>query len=157
MFSERGKRLFNLENFDAFCFDLDGTIYLDNTLLPGVKETIDVLREQNKKVLFISNTSTQTREACKIRLNKIGIEVNVNEIITTTYLAARYFKDNLPKATVFMVGSESLVGEFQQFSIPITSNPLEASHVLVGLDPHFKLSQKLNLAMQSSPWCHSLS
>lgn len=140
--------MINLEHFDAICFDLDGTIYIDDTLLPGVKETIRNIRVQNKKVLFISNTSTQSREACKMRLKKVGIETSVDEIITTIYLAARYFKQNLPDATVYIVGGESLVEEFQNYSIQVTTNPFEASHVLVGLDKDFTYN-KLNLAMQA--------
>lgn len=140
--------MINLEHFDAICFDLDGTIYIDDTLLPGVKETIRNIRVQNKKVLFISNTSTQSREACKMRLKKVGIETSVDEIITTIYLAARYFEQNLPDATVYIVGGESLVEEFQNYSIQVTTNPFEASHVLVGLDKDFTYN-KLNLAMQA--------
>ncbi|RKJ59771.1 HAD-IIA family hydrolase [Butyricicoccus sp. 1XD8-22] len=138
----------NTHNYDAFCFDLDGTIYVEDTLLPGVREVIHNLRAQHKKVLFISNTSINSRENCKDRLEKIGIQSSIDEIITTNYLAARYFKQYLSKAKVFIVGEQSLIEEFMNLSIRLTSNPLEATHVLVGLDRDFTY-QKLNLAMQA--------
>ncbi len=62
----------NIHDFDAFCFDLDGTIYVGNELLPGAKKTIDFIRSQNKKVLFITNSPIFTREDCIKRLNKLG-------------------------------------------------------------------------------------
>lgn len=47
-----------LKNIDCFAFDLDGTIYIDRTLIDGAKETIDFLREKGKKVIFLTNNSS---------------------------------------------------------------------------------------------------
>ncbi|MFE5278779.1 haloacid dehalogenase, partial [Bacillus cereus] len=40
--------MINIDEFDAFCFDLDGTIYLGEELLPGVENVISQLRKANK-------------------------------------------------------------------------------------------------------------
>lgn len=138
----------HVNDYDAFCFDLDGTIYVEDTLLLGVKDLISSLRNHNKKVLFISNTSIHTREACKERLGKMGIETSVDEIITTNYLAARLFKQNIPNAKVYIVGEHSLIEQLMNVSIKLTTNPLEATHVLVGLDRDFTYN-KLGHAMQA--------
>jgi ribonucleotide monophosphatase NagD (HAD superfamily) len=38
-----------VKDYKGYIFDLDGTIYLENSLLPGAKELILTLRENNKK------------------------------------------------------------------------------------------------------------
>nr|WP_232337177.1 HAD-IIA family hydrolase [Lysinibacillus timonensis] len=138
----------NVNQYDAFCFDLDGTIYVEDTLLPGVQEVIKKLRDLHKKVLFISNTSINSREVCRERLERFGIKSSLEEIITTNYLAARYFMKHFTNANVYIVGEQSLIEECNKFSIRITTDPLEATHVLVGLDRDFTYS-KLNEAMRA--------
>ncbi|MBM4761147.1 HAD-IIA family hydrolase [Bacillus sp. B15-48] len=126
-----------LTDYDAYCFDLDGTIYLGDELLPGVKETLAQLRRNEKKVLFITNSPTLTRESGRNRLVTMGIEAELEEVLTAPYLAARYFMTISPDASVFVVGEEAVVAELHQHSIQTTANPLAASHVLVGLDRSF--------------------
>lgn len=138
----------NIADFDAYCFDLDGTIYVGDVILPGVKETIDRLRRYDKKLLFITNTSTQTREECLHRLQKIGISADLDEIITASFLSAVYFFEQFPKAQIYIVGEKAIKDEFSRFSLKVIDNPMEATHVIVGLDYSFNY-EKLNLAMNA--------
>ncbi|MBS3788024.1 HAD family hydrolase, partial [Candidatus Bipolaricaulota bacterium] len=43
------------EIFEGFIFDLDGTVYLGDTLLPGAQETIRTIRDSDKNMVFVSN------------------------------------------------------------------------------------------------------
>ena len=138
----------NIHDFDAFCFDLDGTILLGNERLPGAVKIIEQIRDQNKKVLFITNSPTQTRVACTRRLNSLGIKTDEADVLTAPYVAAMYFLKYFPDAHVYIVGEEAIHEEFHQLSLTITENPLEATHVLVGLDRSFTYD-KLNLAVMA--------
>ncbi|MBE3570922.1 MAG: HAD-IIA family hydrolase [Bacillales bacterium] len=140
--------MLHIDDFDAYCFDLDGTIYIGNKLLPGVKETIDRLRRHNKKILFITNTSTQTREECRQRLNHFGIKAELDEVITASYMSAIYFLEQSPDSVVYIVGEKAISEEFNNFLLKMTDNPMDATHVLVGLDCSFTY-EKLNLAMNA--------
>ena len=44
--------------YDAYFFDLDGTIFLGEALLPGAAETIAALRGAGRRVIFLSNNPT---------------------------------------------------------------------------------------------------
>ncbi|GAH11739.1 unnamed protein product, partial [marine sediment metagenome] len=44
-----------------YIFDLDGVIYIEETLLSGVKETLTFLRQRGDEVSFLSNNSTLNR------------------------------------------------------------------------------------------------
>ncbi|GMO01718.1 MULTISPECIES: HAD-IIA family hydrolase [Bacillota] len=140
--------MLHIDDFDAYCFDLDGTIYIGSKLLPGVKDTIDLLRSHNKKILFITNTSTQTREECRQRLHHLGIQAELDEIMTASYLSAVYFLEQSPDSQVYVVGEKAISEEFNKFSLKMTDNPMDATHVLVGLDRSFTY-EKLNLAMNA--------
>ena len=49
-----------LESTDAFLFDLDGTVYLDETPIGDVKGTLARLRALKKRVVFVTNNSSKT-------------------------------------------------------------------------------------------------
>ncbi|MGG5252519.1 HAD-IIA family hydrolase [Neobacillus sp. SM06] len=138
----------NIHDFDAFCFDLDGTIYVGDQLLPGVKETIDHLREANKKILFITNSPTLTRADCQKRLIRMGIAADLEEVLTATFLSALYFQENHPQASIFVVGEKALEEELSHIGLHATKDPMKATHVLVGMDRDFTY-EKLNLAMNA--------
>ncbi|MDQ0232158.1 HAD-IIA family hydrolase [Metabacillus malikii] len=140
--------MIHIDDFAAYCFDLDGTIYVGKQLLPGVKETIHQLRQQQKHVLFITNSPTQTRSECKQRLQELGILSDIEEILTAPYVAARYFLKCAPNATIYIVGERSVEAEFGHYQLRTTREPLHATHVLVGLDREFTY-EKLNCAMNA--------
>lgn len=47
----------SLRELDCFVFDMDGTINLGDTLIPGAKELIALLRAQGRKFFFFTNNS----------------------------------------------------------------------------------------------------
>lgn len=129
--------MIELHDYDAYCFDLDGTIYIEDELLPGAKETIEHLRNKGKKILFITNSPTLTREGGQRRLESLGITADLEEMITAPYVSALYFAEEYPMASVFVIGEKAVKEELHHYSIATTENPMEASHVLVGLDRSF--------------------
>ena len=44
--------------YDAYIFDLDGTVYLGEALLPTVGETLPALRARGRRLVFLSNYPT---------------------------------------------------------------------------------------------------
>jgi HAD superfamily hydrolase (TIGR01457 family) len=141
-------KLNDYKKIDAFLFDLDGTIYVSDRLLPGVRRTLNTFREQSKSILFISNTTIRTREAVQLKLQQLGIACTLNEVLTAAYAAGLYFQEKAKEAIVFVVGESALELELVSCGVTLTSNPLEANYVLVGLDREFNY-EKLTLAMQA--------
>src|SRR5918911_5493620 len=58
--------------YEGYVFDLDGTIYLGDDLLPGAKRLILKLRELGKKVVFLSNNPTKDPKMYAEKLTKLG-------------------------------------------------------------------------------------
>ena len=50
--------------YDAYIFDLDGTVYLGDALLPTAGHTITTLRALGRRTVFLSNNPAHTRGLC---------------------------------------------------------------------------------------------
>ncbi|HLR78982.1 MAG TPA: HAD-IIA family hydrolase [Bacillota bacterium] len=137
--------MIDIDDFDAYCFDLDGTVYVGDKLLPGVKETMQRLRTHNKKILFITNSPIRTRRNCLEHLQSLGVSCELDEIITAPLISAFYFLETAPDSPVYFTGEQAIQNKLNDY-INITENPLEAHYILVGLDRSFTY-KKLNSAM----------
>ncbi len=135
-------------SFETYFFDLDGTIFLDDVLLPGVQETLCHLRSLNKKVRFLSNTTIRTRRECRDRLLKLGLAAHEEEIVTAGSMSAAYFGESLEVVRVLVAGEKALREELVSVGIATTEEPAEATHVLVGMDREFNYG-KLHRAMKA--------
>ena len=57
----------------GWLFDLDGTVYRGEELIPGADATIAALRAAGRRVVFLSNKPLQTRADYARKLTKLGI------------------------------------------------------------------------------------
>ena len=75
--------------YDAYIFDMDGTIYLGDDLLPGAKRLIEGLRELGRPVRFLSNNPTKDPQLYLEKLGKLGIPTPIEEIANTVVTTVR--------------------------------------------------------------------
>lgn len=117
----------------AYIFDLDGTIYLGDQIIPGAKETIDWVREQGAKVRFVTNNPRFSRDLYADRLNHMGISTTIEEIVTSAQFTASYLKQNAEKyGKVYSIGEAQLESELVEAGVPMTDeNP---DTILVSFD-----------------------
>ena len=134
--------------FKGFIFDLDGTVYRSDTLIPGADEMIKLLRESGRKVVFLSNKPIQTREDYASKLTRLGIPTQPDEVINSTFVMVNYLKKNAPHARLFVVGEIPFIEELRKAGFKITEEPKEIDYVIVAFDRTFDY-QKLNIAYQA--------
>ena len=80
--------------FKGFIFDLDGTIYLGERLIPGAERVIRLLREAGRKVVFLSNKPLYTREDYAAKLTRLGIPTEPAEVVNSTFVLIRYLAED---------------------------------------------------------------
>lgn len=134
--------------FKGFIFDLDGTVYLSDQLIPGADMIIGLLREKGRKVVFLSNKPIQTREDYASKLTRLGIPTRPDEVINSTFVMAHYLKRTAPHAKLFVVGETPFIEELERAGFEITEEPKEVDYVVVAFDRTFDY-RKLNIAFQS--------
>jgi len=134
--------------FKGFIFDLDGTIYRSDQLIPGADSVIRRLRENKRKVVFLSNKPIQTREHYASKLTRLGIPTQPNEVINSTFVMVNYLKKIAPQARLFVVGEAPFIEELKRSDFKITNEPKEIEYVVVAFDRTFDY-QKLNIAFQA--------
>ena len=78
--------------FRAFLFDIDGTVLLANSPIPGTVEFLDILRNDNIPFFFLTNNCAQTHEEIAERLTKAGIRTTPEQIISSADPVPKYFK-----------------------------------------------------------------
>jgi NagD protein len=134
--------------FKGFIFDLDGTVYLSDRLIPGADQVIQRLRETGRKVVFLSNKPLQTRKDYAEKLTRLGIPTRPDEVINSTLVMINYLKKNKPGAKLFVVGETPFIEELKQEGFTITEEPKEIQYVVVAFDRTFDY-HKLNISYQA--------
>lgn len=135
-------------DYDAYLFDLDGTIYLGDTLLPGVKQLLDSLRERGKTRIFLSNNPTKSPSMYMQKLTKLGIECDEHEIVNTIVSTVGWLQKNRPFARVFPISDEPLKEALKAASIQITEDPEQIDVVIASYDHGFDY-RKLQIAFDA--------
>lgn len=140
------------EVFDAYLFDLDGTIYLGSDLLPGAKQLIENLRAAGAKTIFLSNNPTRDPDMYVRKLNELGIPTKREEILNTVVTTVLWLKQNHPDAVVFPIAEQPLVNALLEAGIKISNDPTEIDIVIASYDRTFDYS-KLQIAFDAI-WQH---
>jgi len=101
-----------LERYDNFLFDCDGVLWRGGELIQGTLELIQNLRSLGKKILFITNNSSKSRAKYQQKFAKYGIDVHIEEIISSSFAAAEYLSSEFPQVRkAYVVGQSGIVEE----------------------------------------------
>ena len=126
-----------LENIRLFLLDIDGVIITGNSLIEGAVEGIGILQRSGARTLFLTNNSTRSRKTLVEWLKEVGIELEVEDILTTAYCAAQYVS-NLGLKTVYIIGEKGFVDEFIEARLKVENeDAAECDAVVVGMDRNY--------------------
>ena len=134
--------------YDAYIFDLDGTIYLGDELLPGAARLVSELRARNKPVRFISNNPTKNPEQYAEKLTRLGLPTPVEEITNTVVSMTQWLLDHHPDAVVFPISEQPLISALEHAGIRMSRNPAEIDIVIASYDRGFTY-EKLQIAFDA--------
>ncbi|MDV3244959.1 MAG: HAD-IIA family hydrolase, partial [Nitrososphaerales archaeon] len=124
-----------LNKKEVFLFDLDGVFYRgkENRVKIGGTRIVKELRRRGKKLLVLTNNSTDTVETVYSRLRASGIPVRKNEILTSALLTSRYLSDRYGRVSYYLLGESGLDTEMGRLGHRRTDGE-NADFVVVGLD-----------------------
>ena len=94
----------NLRDKEAFICDMDGVIYHGKNLLPGVKEFVGWLQAENKKFLFLTNSSAKTLRELSEKLARMGLDVDESHFYTSARATATFLASQKPGGSAYVIG-----------------------------------------------------
>ena len=134
--------------YEGYVFDLDGTIYLGDELLPGAERLVLKLRELEKRVIFLSNNPTKDPKMYAEKLGKLGLETPESEIVNTVVTMTEWLLQNHPDATVFPISEDPLKRSLEEAGIKMSEDPEEIDIVIASYDRGFEYG-KLQIAFDA--------
>jgi arabinose operon protein AraL len=130
----------------GFIIDLDGTVYLQDKLIPGAVEAINQLYEKGHKICFLTNNPTKQNAAYYHKLKDMGIKTVKEDILSGTYLSALFLKRNMQEGDLFWSeGEDALTLELKAAGLPMASSPEMASKAVLGGGPSFSFDYLNNM------------
>ena len=121
-------------------FDIDGVIMRGKQAVPCAADTIRKLQNSGKIAAFLTNNSTQIQSVFSDRLHNIGIDVEPEDVMTSSIATADYIKSKSPDgARVLVVGETGIIKAMQDNGIEVVDydDPETVDYVVVGMDRKF--------------------
>lgn len=138
--------------FDAYLFDLDGTIYLGDDLLPGAARLVEELRRRGIPVRFLSNNPTKDPSQYAEKLARLGLPTPVSDIANTVATMIAWLRAHHPGAVVFPIAEQPLIDALRAAGIAISEDPARIDIVVASYDRGFDY-RKLQIAFDAI-WFH---
>ena len=134
--------------YDAYIFDLDGTVYLGDALLPNAQRAITTIRNAGKRTVFLSNNPTHTRFEYSTKLTRLGLPTPPEDIINSSVVMVDFLQHTLPNAKLFVCGEQPLIDDLCDGGFSFSNNPSEIDAVIASFDRTFVYS-KLQIAFDA--------
>jgi NagD protein len=122
-----------LSKIKHVALDMDGTIYLGNTLFPFTKDFLAKMTDAGIGYSFLTNNPSKSIDDYLLKLKNLGIEANEENMYTTSLAAIDYIKAHYPQARkLFLLGTPSMISQFEKAGfISCADSPDDVPDVLV--------------------------
>lgn len=124
-----------IKKIEMFLLDMDGTLYLENQVFKGSIEFINLLNEQNKKYIFLTNNSSKNVDNYIEKLKNLGFKADERNMFTSAQATVIYLKEKKVNAKLYVVGTNSLKEELKKEGFEVCENVEEKiDFLIVGFD-----------------------
>lgn len=127
----------DLRSIQLFMLDMDGTIYNEDTLIPGALDFFRLLKEQGKQYVFMTNNSSKGKISYVEKLNRLGIEATEQHIASSVNATVMYLREHKAGAKIYLIGTESFKKELLDDGfdiVPVDYRGEDIDYVLLGFD-----------------------
>ncbi|HRW04569.1 MAG TPA: TIGR01458 family HAD-type hydrolase [Caldilineaceae bacterium] len=82
-----------LSSVEGLLIDIDGVLLRGNEVIPGAHDALQTLRARGIPHRFMTNTTIYSRLTLLERLQSVGFDIQIDELFTATYAAARFLHE----------------------------------------------------------------
>lgn len=124
-----------LKNKKLFLLDMDGTLYLDETLFDGAADFLRHIRESGGRYRFLTNNSSKSVNAYVEKMTRLGIPAVAEDFLTSVDALILYLREKRWEAKRFYVcGTQSMKSQLRAAGFTVTEECDEADALLMGFD-----------------------
>lgn len=141
----------NIKNKLGFICDMDGVIYHGNKILDGVSEFVNWMLENNKKFVFLTNSSERTPHELSMKLERMGLHVTPDHFYTSAMATAEFLHTQNPNSTAYVIGEAALTKALYDHGIYM--NDVNPDYVVVGETSTYsfeKITKAINLVLKGA-------
>ncbi|MCL2607127.1 MAG: HAD-IIA family hydrolase [Methanomassiliicoccaceae archaeon] len=137
---------YEMKDVTGFMIDMDGTVCKGNDVIKGAPEFIGRLKRNNIPFTFLTNNSSSDREHYLNKLLRMGFDVTIDNILTSTTATIEFIMKYHAGKTVYPMGTPKFVQEIKNAGIrTVDSDP---DIVLLAFDTTITY-EKINNAYRS--------
>jgi len=114
----------------GFLLDMDGVIYRGNQLITGADTFVSKLRRSGIPFRFLTNNSQRTRRDVALKLCRLGLEAEADDVFTCAMATARFLSKQKPGATAYVIGENGLAAALHHNGVTVVDD--DADYVVVG-------------------------
>ena len=140
-FTERKMRMDKLRSKTGYLCDMDGVIYHGNLLLDGAAQFVHWLEENQKKYIFLTNSSERSPRELQEKLGRLGLHVGEEHFYTSALATAAFLKSQCPSGSAYVIGEAGLVGAL--YNAGFSMNDVNPDYVVVGETSSFSYEKIL--------------
>lgn len=136
----------------AVLLDMDGVVYVGDTVLPGVQELLDYLAGTDRQWLLVTNNSSRTSQAFSDKLAAMGIKAPPDKILGSAEATANWLAGQTNHGTrVIMMGEASLRQALEDRGFEMVEDPSMAEVAVVSIyfDVNYETLARLTLAIRN--------
>ena len=112
--------------------DLDGTVYIDNTIINNADKQIRRLKHKGFQIYYLTNNTSQNTKYYKRKLKKMNLPISKDSIISPIPVIIEWIRSRNYK-TIYVLGVESLKKEIIE-KTKVKINPKNAECVIIAFD-----------------------
>ncbi|MBE3142328.1 MAG: HAD-IIA family hydrolase [Planctomycetes bacterium] len=116
----------------CFLLDMDGTFYLGDRLLEGSLHFIELIRQQGRQFVFLTNNSSKNRQEYIAKITGLGLPIAEDQVFTSGEATALYLKAQHAGARLFVLGTPGLEAEFREHGFALVEE--DPDMVVLGFD-----------------------
>lgn len=114
----------------GFICDMDGVIYHGNKIIDGVAEFVTWMIENDKKFVFLTNSSEKTPRELSMKLERMGLSVSDEHFYTSALATAEFLRSQAPDCTAYVIGEAALSKALYDQNIYM--NDVSPDYVVIG-------------------------
>ena len=145
-----------LKDKKLWLLDMDGTVYLGNTIFDGVIDFLESVKSKGGRYVFITNNASKGKPDYVKKVTNMGISATEENFYTSVDASISVLKKRFNNKLVYAQGTKSFINNLKEGGLNVTEEYNEnAECVIVAFDTeltHEKLINTCKMLVKDLPY-----